>query len=85
MGDKVTAEEKAPIEEQLNKLKETLKGNDSAAIKADSDELTKRFYAIAEKLYANAAPQQDAQGGTEKKNDDGSVDADYEVVDDDKE
>ena len=85
LGDKVTAEEKAPIEEQLNKLKETLKGNDSAAIKADSDELTKRFYAIAEKLYANAAPQQDAQGGTEKKNDDGSVDADYEVVDDDKE
>ena len=85
LGDKVTAEEKAPIEEQLNKLKETLKGNDSAAIKADSDELTKRFYAIAEKLYANAAPQQDAQGGTGKKNDDGSVDADYEVVDDDKE
>ena len=83
LGDKVTAEEKAPIEEQLNKLKETLKGTDTEAIKADSEELTKRFYAIAEKLYAQAAPQDGgAQGG--KVNDDGSVDADYEVVDDDK-
>ncbi|MGM9639642.1 MAG: molecular chaperone DnaK [Butyricicoccaceae bacterium] len=82
LGDKVTAEEKAPIEEQLNKLKETLKGTDTEAIKADSEELTKRFYAIAEKLYAQAAPQDGAQGG--KVNEDGSVDADYEVVDDDK-
>ncbi|MDD6316832.1 MAG: Hsp70 family protein, partial [Clostridia bacterium] len=83
LGDKVTAEEKAPIEEQLNKLKETLKGTDTEAIKADSEELTRRFYAIAEKLYAQAAPQDGgAQGG--KVNEDGSVDADYEVVDDDK-
>ena len=83
LGDKVTAEEKAPIEEQLNKLKETLKGTDTEAIKADSEELTRRFYTIAEKLYAQAAPQDGgAQGG--KVNEDGSVDADYEVVDDDK-
>ncbi len=84
LGDKVTAEEKAPIEEQLNKLKETLKGEDYAAIKADSEELTKRFYTIAEKLYANAAPQdaQAQQGASGGQNPDGSVDADYEVVDD---
>ncbi|MBE6994601.1 MAG: molecular chaperone DnaK [Ruminococcaceae bacterium] len=86
LGDKVTAEEKAPIEEQLNKLKETLKGDNYDAIKNDAEELTKRFYSIAEKLYANAAPQQDAQGAPHagKPNDDGTVDADYEVVDDDK-
>ena len=88
LGDKVTAEEKAPIEEQLNKLKETLKGDNTEAIKADTEELTKRFYAIAEKLYANAAPQGEAaqgqqQPGGSKVNDDGTVDADYEVVDDD--
>ena len=84
LGDKVTAAEKAPIEEQMNKLKETLKGGDTAAIKADSEELTKRFYAIAEKLYAQAAPQgeagaqQQGMGGP-----DGAVDADFEVVDED--
>ncbi|MBQ7624396.1 MAG: molecular chaperone DnaK, partial [Clostridia bacterium] len=50
LGDKITEEEKAPVKEQLEKLKETLKGQDEAAIKADSEELTKRFYAIAEKL-----------------------------------
>jgi len=82
LGDKVSANEKAPIEEQLTKLKETLKGNDIEAIKADAEELTKRFYAIAEKLYAQAAPQ----GGEQQNggNADGAVDADFEVVDDDK-
>ncbi|MBQ2866530.1 MAG: molecular chaperone DnaK, partial [Clostridia bacterium] len=55
LGDKVTEEEKAPIREQMEKLKETLKGEDIEAIKADSEELTKRFYSIAEKLYAQAA------------------------------
>ncbi|MEA4919603.1 MAG: molecular chaperone DnaK [Clostridiaceae bacterium] len=84
LGDKVSAEEKAPIEEQLNKLKETLKTDNYDAIKADSEELTKRFYSIAEKLYANAAPQQDGQAHKGGKNEDGTVDADYEVVDDDK-
>ena len=80
LGDKVSAAEKAPIEEQLNKLKETLKGNDIAAIKADSEELTKRFYAIAEKLYAQAAPQ-DGAAQPENNGPDGAVDADFEVVD----
>ena len=59
-GEKITADEKAPIEEQINKLKETLKGTDSAAIKADTDELQNRFYKIAEKMYAEA---QAANGG----------------------
>ena len=84
LGDKVTADEKAPIEEQLNKLKETLKGSDTAAIKADSEELTKRFYAIAEKLYAQAAPQGEAGAQQQGSNGpDGAVDADFEVVDED--
>ncbi len=84
LGDKVTADEKAPIEEQLNKLKETLKGSDTAAIKADSEELTKRFYTIAEKLYAQAAPQGEAGAQQQGSNgSDGAVDADFEVVDED--
>ena len=79
----MTAEEKAPITEQMNKLKETLKGTDIEAIKADAEELTKRFYTIAEKLYQNAAPQDGAQGAPHQDENGNPVyDADYTVVDD---
>ena len=84
LGDKVSEDEKAPVKEQLEKLKETLKGTDEAAIKADSEELTKRFYAIAEKLYRNAAPQGDAAGASQTTNENGETvyDADFKKVDD---
>lgn len=83
LGEKVTAEEKAPITEQMNKLKETLKGTDIEAIKADAEELTKRFYTIAEKLYQNAAPQDGANGEPHQDENGNPVyDADYTVVDD---
>ena len=74
---KVTEEEKAPVKEQLEKLKETLKGEDVEAIKADSEELTKRFYTIAEKLYAQANPE-----GAQAQPDNNVYDADYQKVDD---
>ena len=81
LGDKVTAEEKAPIEEQVAKLKETLKGDDIAAIKADTEELTKRFYKIAEKLYAQTGAAGAEAAADQPK--DGAMDADFEVVDED--
>ena len=59
MGDKLTDADKAPVTEQIEKLKETVKGNDTAAIKADTEELQQRFYKIAEKIYAQ---QQQPQG-----------------------
>ena len=86
LGDKVTESEKAPIKAAIEKLRETLKGSDTAAIKADTEALQQAFYSISEKLYQ----QQAAQGGAEAGNtgstgtgDDGVVDADYEVVYDD--
>ena len=69
---------------KLEKLKETLKGEDIDAIKADSEELTKRFYAIAEKLYKDAAPQgaENVQGDAgQGANFDNVQDADFKVVD----
>ena len=85
LGDKVTAEEKAPIEAAIADLKEKLKGSDTEAIKAATEEVTKAFYAISEKLYAAA---QNAEGaadagfaGAAGGNDDGFVDADFEEVD----
>ena len=78
LGDKVTEDEKAPILAAIEKLKEANKGTDLEAIKTASEELQKSFYPVAEKLYAQQAPQGDAgqpSGG------DGVVDADYETVD----
>ena len=84
LGDKVTAEEKAPINEQLEKLKEALKGDNTDAIKNESEELTKRFYTIAEKLYQNAKPEEGAAPATDE-NGNPVYDADYKVVDDENE
>ena len=86
-GDKVTAEDKAPIEAKCNELKEAIKGNDIADIKAKHDELQKVFGELATKVYQNASPEEQAaaqQAAAEAagaagntSNDDGVVDADY--------
>ena len=90
MGDKISSSDKADVESALGKLKETLKGNDTEAIKSATEELTKAFYAVSEKLYqqqgGQAGPGPD-MGGQTGGNDNGGpdvVDADYTVVDDDK-
>ena len=57
LGDKVDAAEKAEVESKLNELKETLKGSDTAAIKAATEALTQVFYKLSEKMYQQANPQ----------------------------
>ncbi len=90
LGDKLDAADKASVEAALNKAKEALKGTDTAAIKAAGEELSKVFYPISEKLYqqqaqAGAAGQPGAApGGAAPGGDPNVVDADYEVVDPDK-
>ena len=59
LGNKVTESEKAEVQSAIDKLKETVKGNNTEAIKADTEALEKSFYAISEKLYKQA---QEAQG-----------------------
>ena len=94
MGSKLSASDKGDIESKLNHLKDTLKGNDTQAIKNATEELTKAFYAVSEKLYSQsggqAGPGPDmggaaggASGGSASGGGDNVVDADYEVVDDD--
>ena len=89
MADKISAEDKSKIETALNKLKETIKGDDTAAIKADTEALQQAFFAVSEKLYQNvdpnAAAQQAAAGaGAQGGAADGQYyDADYKVVDED--
>ena len=77
IGDKASDADKEAAHAAIEKLKETLKGNDLDAIKADTEALEKAFYPIAEKLYASqntaqpgadgtaqSGPQQSADGNT---------------------
>ena len=92
MGDKISAEDKSKVQSGIDNLKEKLKGDDTAAIKAATEELTQAFYAVSEKLYQQANPQGAAgagpdMGGQQGGNPGGQggdyYDADYKVVDDD--
>jgi len=97
MGDKLPGNAKADIESKIAAVKEALKGNDVEAIKTAYTELQNKFQAASEELYKNAAagagPQQpnpadgpsaaDAAEGSAKKADD-VVDAEFEVVDENK-
>ena len=84
MGDKIPADDKGKVQGALDKLKETLKGQDTAAIKADTEALQQAFYAVSEKLYQQANPQGAQPGGDAGGAQEGQYyDADYKVVDDD--
>ncbi len=84
MGDKIPADDKGKVQGALDKLKETLKGQDTAAIKADTEALQQAFYAVSEKLYQQANPQGAQPGGDPGAAQEGQYyDADYKVVDDD--
>ncbi len=50
-GDKVDANDKADVTAAIEKLKETLKSNNTEAIKADTEALEKTFYKLSEKMY----------------------------------
>lgn len=97
LGDKITADEKAGIQAEVDKLKEMLKATelDTEAVKAQTEAVSKKFYDISSKLYADAAQAQQAAGqqagnpggaagnADGAQQDDNVVDADYKVVDDD--
>ena len=86
-GDKVSAEDKAPIESALNALKEALKGDNTEEIEAKTKALQDAFYALSSKVYNQANPNGGApdfsnmnMGGAPENNggnDDGVVDADF--------
>ncbi|MBQ3063645.1 MAG: molecular chaperone DnaK [Clostridia bacterium] len=83
IGDKVAEEDKAPVKEAIEKLRTTVAGGDTAAIKADTEALEKAFYALSEKLYAASgaagagAPGEDAGAGAPGA-DGGFYSADFE-------
>ena len=89
LGDKVSADLKSQANEAIDKAKKALEGTDIEAIKAAGEELKQTGYKLAEIVYSSANDQQagatagaGANAGAAPADD--VVDADYEVVDDDK-
>lgn len=94
VGDKLSAEDKAKVEAEVNNVKEALKGTDTEAIKKATEALTQAFYDISSKIYqqnpeaganpgAGFNPGAGANPGEGAGPSDNVYDADYKVVDDD--
>ena len=91
LGDKLSADEKAGVQAEIEKVKEALKGTDSDMIKAATEGLSKKFSDLAGKIYQQQAPQGDPNmggqpgAGAQSGPQGDFVDADFtEVKDDDK-
>jgi molecular chaperone DnaK len=86
LGDKISGEEKAKVETEVDSLKKALEGTDTESIKTATEKLTTVFYELSEKLYKQANPNAGAEGAGEgpKQDEDGNVyDADYNVENND--
>ena len=86
LGDKVSGEEKAKVETEVENVKKALEGGNVETIKEATEKLTKIFYELSEKLYA---AQAQAGGNPDETNPTGDgeakegtvYDADYKVED----
>jgi molecular chaperone DnaK len=93
LGDKVESGIKEKIDGAIKELKDTMAGEDIGKIKNASEKLSGLLHEISSKLYEQVKQQQQAGGGggfggqegPQSGQDENVVDADYEVVDDDKE
>jgi molecular chaperone DnaK len=96
-GTKIDEAGKKDIEDKKKELEEAIKGDDVAKIKSATEALTKASHKLAEKIYANAKPDEQeemrkqAEQAQQRGNsvpgsgkDDNVVDADYSVKDEDK-
>lgn len=95
LGSKVSSEDKAKIETEISSVRSALAGTDSSAIKDATDKLSQVSYDVFGKVYQQANSQANSAnmgggaagggaGAEQQKPKDDVVDAEYEVVDDDK-
>ena len=82
-GDKLSDEDKATVQSEIDSFKKVREGNNAAEIKTAMEALTQKVYAIFGKLYQQqgGAPEAGAQSGPEagSQNADGSFNADGSV------
>ena len=83
LGDKVPADQKKEVEDAIAEAKKALEGTDIEAIKAAGEKLTEASQKLAQIVYSTTDEAAAGQAGSAPAGDD-VVDADYEVVDDDK-
>ncbi|MDC3320683.1 molecular chaperone DnaK [Hyphomicrobiales bacterium] len=82
-GDKITDDERKPVEEAIKELKEVIDGDDLSVIQEKTATLSQAAMKIGEKLYQEEQAASEAANGTEgnKEPEDADiVDADYEEV-----
>ena len=96
LGDKLPADKKSGIEEAIAGVRKALEGTDTDAIKTAKETLETRFQEVSAELYKQAAASAQAQpgateqpgepstGGAAPKPEGDVVDAEFEMVDEDK-
>ena len=83
LGDKLSDADKTEVQNELDAFKKVRETNDTEQIKSAMENFTQKVYQVFGKIYQ----QQQAQAGTDanqnaggqQPNDDGTVDADYDV------
>ena len=85
VGDKVSEDVKKQAEDAIAQAKTALEGNDIEAIKAAIEALQAAGYKLAEVVYSTEGAAAGAEGaaGAQAPADDGTIEADFEVVDED--
>ena len=80
-GDKLSDEDKATVQNEIDAFKKVREGNDPAAIKTAMEEMAQKVYAVFGKIYQQQAPDQQPQGAPDNggQNPDGSVNGDGQV------
>ncbi len=90
LKDKISDEDKKPVEDALEELEKVKDSKDANEIKSKIEAVTQAFSKISEKMYQNTKTDQTDQQSqaksesTNTKSKDDVEDADYEVVDEDK-
>ena len=82
-GDKITDEERGPVEEAIKELKEVIDGEDLSVLQEKTATLSQAAMKIGEKLYQEEQAASEASNGTEENKgpeDADIVDADYDEV-----
>jgi molecular chaperone DnaK len=93
LGDKLDEAMKKSVEDAVAKVREALKGNDNDAVKSAFDSLQAKFQEVSSELYKKASAQAESgpgpsagpsAGAEGEKKDSDVVDAEFEMVDEDK-
>ncbi len=94
LGATATNEERVSVENAIADLKAEIPKGETATLKTKMEALSKIFYTISARIYQNVQKEQQAEQqqaeqhepspeGAER-NEDGTIDADYKIVDDEK-